>query len=192
MDYTAQPMGRKMMREMNQNMLLNLIRAHAPISRTQLKKISGLSLATIVGMTTALIEQQLVVEVGVARSTGGRKAGLLEIYPEGGYVIGVDLREYQIVGAVLNLHGSIIYQEMRPVFLRDNAGQAVDLIVKAVEAFIVHSQVPRNKVLGLGCGVSGIVNTQEGISVESWILNWHCVELGRASQGAFGDACFCG
>ena len=63
MDYTAQPMGRKMMREMNQNMLLNLIRAHAPISRTQLKKISGLSLATIMGMTAALIEQQLVVEV---------------------------------------------------------------------------------------------------------------------------------
>src|SRR5438876_6571709 len=104
MDYnTVQPMGRKMMREMNQNMLLNLIRKHAPISRTQLKKISGLSLATIVGITTMLIEQQLVVEVGVARSTGGRKAGLLEIYPEGGYVIGIDLREYQIVGVVLNL-----------------------------------------------------------------------------------------
>jgi N-acetylglucosamine repressor len=190
MDYTAQPMGRKMMREMNQNMLLNLIRAHAPISRTQLKKISGLSLATIVGMTTALIEQQLVVEVGVARSTGGRKAGLLEIYPEGGYVIGVDLREYQIVGAVLNLHGSIIYQEVRPVFLRDNAASAVDLIVEAVEAFIVHSQVPRNKVLGLGCGVSGVVNAQEGISVESWILNWHCVELGNPLRERLGIPVF--
>ncbi len=191
MDYnTVQPMDRKMMREMNQNMLLNLIRTHAPISRTQLKKISGLSLATIVGITTVLIEQQLVVEVGVARSTGGRKAGLLEIYPEGGYVIGLDLREYQIVGVVLNLHGDIIYEEMWPVVLRSNAERAVDIIAESIEAFIRRSQVPRNKVLGLGCGVSGIVNAQKGISVESWILNWHCVELGEPLREHLGTPIF--
>jgi N-acetylglucosamine repressor len=190
MDYTAQPMGRKMMREMNQNMLLNLIRAHAPISRTQLKKISGLSLATIVGMTTVLIEQQLVVEVGVARSTGGRKAGLLEIYPRGGYVIGIDLRDYQIVGAVLDLHGRIIYEEVRQVVLRDNAASAVDLIVESVEALITHSHVPRDKMLGLGCGVSGVVNAREGISLESWILNWHCVELRNPLRERLGMPVF--
>jgi N-acetylglucosamine repressor len=190
MDYTAQPMGRKMMREMNQNMLLNLIRAHAPVSRTQLKKISGLSLATIVGITTTLMEQQLVVEVGVARSTGGRKAGLLELDPGGGYVIGVDIREYQLIGVVLNLNGSIIYEETRSVMLRDNAGQAVDLIAEGVEAFISHSRVPRDKVLGLGCGVSGVVDPQEGISVESWILNWHCVELGEPLRERLGMPVF--
>jgi N-acetylglucosamine repressor len=191
MDYnTIQPMDRKMMREMNQNMLLNLIRTHAPISRTQLKKISGLSLATIVGITTVLIDQQLVVEVGVARSTGGRKAGLLEIYPEGGYVIGIDLREYQIVGVVLNLNGNIIYEEAWPVVLRNNAELAVTIITESVEAFMLRSQVPRNKVLGLGCGVSGIVNAQKGISVESWILNWHCVELGKPLREHLGIPIF--
>jgi N-acetylglucosamine repressor len=191
MDYnTIQPMDRKMMREMNQNMLLNLIRTHAPISRTQLKKISGLSLATIVGITTVLIERQLVVEVGVARSTGGRKAGLLEIYPEGGYVIGIDLREHQIVGVVLNLNGNIIYEEAWPVVLRNNAELAVTIITESVEAFMLRSQVPRNKVLGLGCGVSGIVNTQKGISVESWILNWHCVELGEPLREHLGIPIF--
>jgi N-acetylglucosamine repressor len=191
MDYnTVQPMDRKMMREMNQNMLLNLIRKHAPISRTQLKKISGLSLATIVGITTVLIEQQLVVEVGVARSTGGRKAGLLEIYPQGGYVIGIDLREYQIVGVVLNLHGTIIYEETWPVVLRDNAQQAVAVIAEEIEAFILRSQVPRAKVLGLGCGVSGIVNARRGISVESWILNWHGVELGAPLREHLGIPIF--
>jgi N-acetylglucosamine repressor len=191
MDYnTVQPMDRKMMREMNQNMLLNLIRRHAPISRTQLKKISGLSLATIVGITTVLIEQQLVVEVGVARSTGGRKAGLLEIYPEGGYVIGIDLREYQIVGVVLNLHGTIIYEETWPVALRDNAQQAIDIIAGGIEAFMLRSRVPRAKVIGLGCGVSGIVNARRGISIESWILNWHGVELGVPLRDHLGIPIF--
>src|SRR5579859_2477880 len=100
MQQSLQPMDRNMMRGMNQNMLLNLIRSYGPVSRTQLKKLSGLSLGTIVGLTASLIQQQLVTEVGTAESTGGRKAELLEIYPEGGYVLGIDLREHEIIGAV--------------------------------------------------------------------------------------------
>src|SRR5438046_2222703 len=120
MSLHLQPMDRRMMREMNQKMLLNLIREHAPVSRTQLKKLSGLSLGTIVGITTALIEQQLVIETGMAESTGGRKAGLLEIYPEGGYVLGIDVREHEIMGALLNFHGNIVYAASWPVELRNN------------------------------------------------------------------------
>lgn len=178
MRQTAQPMDRKMMRELNQNMLLNLIRLHAPVSRTQLKKLSGLSLGTIVGITTALIEQELVIETGVAESTGGRKAGLLEVYPEGGYVIGIDLREHEILGVVLNLHGNVVYSSSWPATLRDNAAHAVDVIATGVEDFLARSKMPRSKMLGLGCGVSGPVNAQAGISVDSWILNWHHVEIG--------------
>jgi N-acetylglucosamine repressor len=183
MRQTAQPMDRKMMRELNQNMLLNLIRLHAPVSRTQLKKLSGLSLGTIVGITAALIEQELVVETGVAESTGGRKAGLLEVYPEGGYVVGIDLREHEILGAVLNLHGNVVYSSSWPAVLRDNAAHAVDVIATGVEDFLARSQMPRSKMLGLGCGVSGPVNAQAGISVDSWILNWHHVEIATPLSG---------
>lgn len=175
----VQPIDRNMMREINQNMLLNLIRTHAPVSRTQLKKLSGLSLGTIVGITSALIERELVVESGTAESTGGRKAGLLEIYPDGGYVLGIDLREHEMTGALLNLHGNVIHSETWPAALRNNAEHAVDIITEGVEAFIVRTQVPRSKILGLGCGVSGPVNAQTGVNVDSWILNWHKVELSK-------------
>ncbi len=177
MQNDVQPMDRRMMREMNQNMLLNLVRAHAPISRVQLKHLSGLSAGTIFGITTELIEQGLLTEIGVAESTGGRKAGLLEIYPDGGYVLGIDLREYHITGAVLNLHGNIVYEETWPARLRNNADGAIDIIARGVETFIAHSGIPREKLLGLGCGVSGPVNAQTGTNIDSWILNWHNVEL---------------
>ena len=177
MNLRVQPMDRKMMREMNQNMLLNLIRAHAPVSRTQLKQLSGLSLGTIVGITATLMEQQLVVETGMAESTGGRKAGLLEISPEGGYMLGIDLREHEIMSALLNLHGNVVCAESWPVPLRNNAAGAVDMIATGVEVFIGRTQVPRDKIIGLGCGISGSVDAQTGISIDSWMLNWHHVEL---------------
>ncbi|WP_165423807.1 ROK family protein [Ktedonosporobacter rubrisoli] len=183
-------MDRKMMREINQNTLLNLIRTHAPVARTQLKKLSGLSMGTIVGITTVLIEQQLVVETGVAESTGGRKAGLLEIHPEGGYVIGIDLWENKITAALLNLHGNIIYKEIWSAPLRDNASHAVESIASGVEAFISHLPIPREKILGLGCGLSGSVNPHTGVSVDNWQLNWHNLELSFPLMGSLNMPVF--
>ena len=66
----AKPVDRKLMREMNQNTLLNLIREHAPVSRAQLMELSGLSFGTVVGIISILLESQLVIETGVAESTG--------------------------------------------------------------------------------------------------------------------------
>ena len=173
----AVPMDRNLMREINQNNLINLIRLNAPVSRKKLKECSGLSWGTIVGITNILLEQQLIVETGVAESTGGRKPGLLELAPDGGYAIGISLKEYEIAGVILNLNGITVYDEVWHVPLRGNASQAVELIASSVEAFIERSQIPRCKIVGLGCGISGPVNTQAGISVDSWILNWHNVSL---------------
>jgi predicted NBD/HSP70 family sugar kinase len=183
-------MDRRLMREINQNTLLNLIRAHAPVSRAELKRLSGLSLGTIVGITTALMEQQLVVETGVAESTGGRKAGLLEIAPEGGYVIGIDLREQIVTGVVLNLHGTAVYQESWITTLRNRAAQAVDMIGDGVGDFIERAGLPGSKIIGLGCGISGSVNVQTGMSVDSWILGWHNVDLGEPLSERLGMPVF--
>ncbi len=177
MPHRAQPVDRKLMREMNQKTLLNLIRVHAPVSRVYLKELSGLSMATILGITSHLIDEQLVVESGVAASTGGRRAGLLEIFPTGRYAIGINLDEYAISGVLLNLNGDVIYADKWFAQLRNNSEQVVDIIVADVEAFIVRSGIPREKILGLGCSTSGNVDKQAGISVDSWTLNWHDVEL---------------
>lgn len=67
----AVPADRNLIRAINQNSLLNLIRLHAPISRPQLAELSGLSLATVIGLTGELIERNFVLESGPAESTGG-------------------------------------------------------------------------------------------------------------------------
>jgi predicted NBD/HSP70 family sugar kinase len=45
-------------------------------------------------------------------------------------------------------------------------------------------------MLGLGCGVSGPVNAQAGISVDSWILNWHHVEISNPLSERLGMSVF--
>ncbi|MFL5652731.1 MAG: winged helix-turn-helix domain-containing protein, partial [Ktedonobacteraceae bacterium] len=83
------PADRNLIRAINQNSLLNLIRLNAPISRPQLAELSGLSLATVNGLTGELIERNFVLESGPAESTGGRKATLLDLHSEGGFALGL-------------------------------------------------------------------------------------------------------
>ncbi|GHO60079.1 ROK family protein [Ktedonobacter robiniae] len=166
---TVAPVDRKVMREVNQNTLLNLVRMHAPISRTQLVTLSGLSVGTVVGITTELMGQQLVIERGVAASSLGRKAGLLQIDPHGRYVLGVALMEAdEIVVVLLNLLGEIIYSCSKHV-----SELALSAIMQAVEETLSKNGIEREKVLGLGCGLPGFVDMQTGYSIKNGIHNWH-------------------
>lgn len=172
------PMDRRIMREINQSTVLNLVRAHAPISRPQLTKLSGLSQGTITSIISIFMKNEWIIETGVAESTGGRKAGLLELNPHGGYTIGIHLEEHVITGAIMNLHGDIVYGDSWKAALRNNGNEAVAIIAEGLEEFLCASGVPRKKVIGLGCGVSGVINAREGVSIDSWILNWHNICLG--------------
>jgi N-acetylglucosamine repressor len=168
------PIDRSLMRGMNQSTLLNLIRLNAPISRTQLVALSGLSTGTVVNITSELLKHQFVIEQGVADSSIGRKAGLLELHPEGNYVLGLSLVEDdEIVVVLLNLLGEIVSSACWHVPLRDHAESAVQIIAEKVEVFLRDCALSRKKILGLGCGLPGNVNVQTGKSIDNWIHNWH-------------------
>lgn len=176
--HKATPVDRKVMRELNQNSLLNLIRIHAPVSRTQLVALSGLSAGTVVGITTALIEQGFVIEQGVAASSLGRKAGLLQLNPEGKYVLGVGLMEEdEIVIVLLNLLGEIVYSNCTHINLRENSEAALLQIAHTIESLLQSNGIERQKILGLGCGVPGYVDTTTGYCITNGLHNWHHVAI---------------
>jgi len=55
---------------------------------------------------------------------------------------------------------------------------------------LAQSGVDKDLVIGLGCALSGYIDTKGGICVDSWNLDWHNVELANvepASEAARGD-----
>src|SRR6266487_7120094 len=128
-----QSADRFLMRNMNQSILFNLIRAHAPISRPQLATLSGLSQVTVIKITNNLIDRQLILEKEYAESTGGRRAGLLEINPEGGFVVGLMTQPTSLTAVILNLNSDLVYSQQWDITFRDNSPQAIDLVAQCVE-----------------------------------------------------------
>jgi predicted NBD/HSP70 family sugar kinase len=173
------PIDRKQMQDMNQNTLLNLIRQHAPISRPQLVSLSGLSPATVVSLTNKLIERGFVQESGVAESTGGRKAALLEICPEAGIAVGLAVRGFETTGVLVNLHGDILFAEHKEMTLRHEQARGIELLADFVIELLTHANCSTAQVIGVGCALSGYIDAQGGHCVDSWNLDWHHVEISR-------------
>jgi N-acetylglucosamine repressor len=170
---------RFLIRSINQSILLNLVRGHAPISRPQLAMLSGLSQATVIKITNNLIDRHMILEEEYAESTGGRRAGLLEINPEGAFAVGVMAQPSSLTAVILNLNSEPVYSQQWDVALRDNSRQAIDLVAQRLEEFFSRSGVPREKIIGVGLGLGGLIDAERGRCIDSWILNWQNVEISR-------------
>jgi N-acetylglucosamine repressor len=170
---------RFLIRSINQSILLNLVRGHAPISRPQLAMLSGLSQATVIKITNNLIDRHLILEEEYAESTGGRRAGLLEINPEGGFAVGLMAQPSSLTAVILNLNSEPVYSQQWDIALRDHSQQAIDLLAQCLEELFSKSGVPREKIIGVGLGMGGLIDAEHGRCLDSWILNWQNVEVSR-------------
>ncbi len=177
---------RLLIRGINQSILLNLIRAHSPISRPQLAVLSGLSQVTVIKITSNLLDRHLIQEKEYAESTGGRRAGLLEINPEGGFAIGLIPHRDSLTAVLLNLNSDLIHSMEWSIMLRDNYPQANDLIAQCVEELIHKSGISREKIIGVGVGMGGLIDAERGYCIDSNIMNWQNVEISRPLEDRLG------
>lgn len=190
MQQHVQPADRVLIRGINQSTLLNLIRTEAPVSRPQLATLSGLSLVTVIKITANLLERNLILEKDFAESTGGRRAGLLEINPDGGFVAGLIPQPESLTAVILNLNSELIYTRQWKVSLYGNYPQAIELIVQCWEEAFHESQIAKEKIIGIGFGMSGLIDAERGFCIDAWLLGWKNVEISRPLEERIGIPVF--
>lgn len=181
---------RFLIRGINQSALLNLIRTEGPISRPQLAASSGLSLVTVIKITAGLLERHLILEKDYTESTGGRRAGLLEINPAGGFVVGLIPQPTSLTAAILDLSSELIASRQWELPLQGNHEQAMELIGQCCEELFRESQVAREKILGVGFGMSGLIDAERGFCLDASMLGWKDVEISRPLEKRLGIPVF--
>lgn len=62
-----------------------------PLNRVALAQLTGLSSGSVTNVTSALLGEGLISEVGLEESDGGRPRVLLQVNPDFGGVIGVEV-----------------------------------------------------------------------------------------------------
>jgi predicted NBD/HSP70 family sugar kinase/biotin operon repressor len=177
------------LRRDNRSALLSSLFFEQPRSRQELSQATGLSSASVSNVVRGLIAEGIVVEAGSIESDGGRPRALLQVNPDYGYVIGVDVGETRVRVELFDLtlteHAKVDY----PLDPRQHGvGLIVEAILTGLEAVLTGSGVSPAAVLGIGVGVPGIVgnvgnagnvgNGADGL-VHGQTYGWESVPLGR-------------
>jgi len=182
---TNYPGNRKLIRAINRSNVLNSIKKHDSIARTDIARELALSPATISAITAELIEDNLVFEKEAGDSKGGRRPILLAINPKGGYVIGFKLTEDNVTGVLTDLKSTVIANITNSL-----KGHSTETVIRAfedgVEELLNNGKVKKSKLLGVGIGLAGIVDSQNGILRHSPILGWSNVPLGDLLKKSLG------
>jgi len=180
------PGNRDLIKAMNRNLLLNILRREGRLSRTQLTEISGLSTGAVSQITTELIGEKWVFESGEGEYTGGRRQTFLRLNADAGYALGLKLMETRVVCAVTSFEARVLYYNEFPLTDDRTADSVVAAIAAISEAAIAASGVARHAFFGVGVGLAGVINPHEGVVHYSPFFGWRDLPLAGLLQARLG------
>jgi N-acetylglucosamine repressor len=154
----------QLMKKINKTLVLDIIRQHAPISRAKIAKMTKLTPPTVTNLVRDLLNMGMIKEAGRTDSTGGRKAINLQINAQACYIIGVNIGVSRCSVVIADLQAKITTREQENLTTLPGSS-IMDTAIRTIERAIVSSNVPQDKLIGMGVGMHGLVNSDSGIAV---------------------------
>lgn len=168
------------LRRDNRSVLLSALYFGQPCSRHDLSQATGLSAASVSNVVRELIDEGIAAEAGSVDSDGGRPRVLLQVNPDYGYVIGVDVGETRVQVGLFDLTMTERAKADYPLDPREHGpGVIVEAILSGLGAVMTAAGVMPSAVLGVGVGVPGIVEHGTEVLVHGQPFGWKSVPLER-------------
>ncbi|MDD5439193.1 MAG: ROK family protein [Candidatus Omnitrophica bacterium] len=147
--------------------ILNTIRRATEISRADISRLTGLNIVTVSNYINIYVRRGLVQEGGLDVSTGGRRPELVRLNPDYGYTVGIDLgaphilEDTAIIGTVMNVSSRQIITE-RVKKEKESVDRFTEKIINLIASLIKNSGISRDKFLGIGMGIWGVLDRYKG------------------------------
>ncbi len=175
-----QSASNKMPREINRNLVFNLIRIHQPLSRADLARLSGLQRSTISLIVEALIRERWISEGSTVRLPRGRSPTALHLNHQRA-VVALDIQPSQITIAAIDLGGTIIAQNK--VILPEDPGKVIGTIIREVKKILASNS---RSFDGIGISVPGRPEPSPEHPVFTPRIKWPVLTLQTRLQRATG------
>jgi predicted NBD/HSP70 family sugar kinase len=180
------------LRRVNRSAVLWPLFLEGPLTRVVLARLTGLSSGTITNVTGALLEEGLIVEVGLEESDGGRPRVLLQVNPEFGATVGVEVGEtgIRVEGFDLRMRvAGAADVSLHP--MQHDASVTIKEIARAIEKLQAQFSAEGRRLLGVGIAVPGIVDHRDGDGrVHAPNIGWRDVPLEKLVQERVGVPVF--
>ncbi len=168
--------------------ILKIIRTTPNASRIVVKRQTGLSMESILGLVDELLEEGLIRSRGVLEDGRvGRKATLLEINPDGCYFIGVRFSAGGIAGVCTNFEREVLYEYQREFVARPDVQTILEEIFACVSGLMERLGPRCERLRGIGVGAPGIIDLEHGVITRYvHIPGWKAIPLRGILTKRFG------
>jgi predicted NBD/HSP70 family sugar kinase len=164
-------------RDINRDVVLELIRTKQPISRADLSRLSGLQPSTISSIVEQLLNEKWIAEGAAARRPRGRRPTLLSLNSDM-VIIVADVRPQQAVIAVVDLNGRFLSREALPLVSDPERG--VGNIIAAMER--MQAMYPEKSFEGVGISLPGRVDPVSQRLILAPNLPWSLYDMKKAIE----------
>ena len=166
------------MNKMNKVQVMSIIHDKTIISRAEIVKLTGLTPPTVSRIVEQLIHQDgLVKYKGVAESNGGRPPVMVTFNGNENYIIEIDLGATLIRGVLSDLNNDIQMEIQVPTSLEKGYESIMDQIANVIERLLNKRGLNKDKVLGVGIGIAGLVDVKKGVVDFSPDFGWESVNI---------------
>jgi len=170
-------------RDVNRQILLNLLRAHQPVSRADLARLMNTTRGVVGALVNELIADGLVFDGPTRAASRGRKPTLLYVRTRDRLVVAADVRVSAIDIALCDFAGEQIAHESLPPIL------SPDEFIREFPKY-VNALLKKHKALelceGIGIVVPGMADRQAGRVISAPLLGWRDLEIGPPLAKATG------
>ena len=185
MDLLGKP---KLVRKINRQLVLKYIRQRQVLTKTDLYELTGLSRVTINEIVNLLLEKGLVTKSGYGNSSkeGGKKPILIKFNADAYYTIGVLIGEHKTRCGITDLNGNIIYEKCMDTELQKGPEDVIKRLIRLLKEVIDSKIYDKNKLLGIGLGLPGIIDFDNGIvKIFTRFHEWKDIPLREIVQSEF-------
>jgi len=166
-----------LVRRLNTAIILDCLRLNAPLSRADISSRTGLNRSTVSSIVNELVKGGLVRETEFQKDKLGRPGLSLELAPNGACAIGVQMGVDFISVMLANFVAEPIWSKRIALDSTIDQASFVKSLGDLIQQALTQARRRKSKPLGIGVGVPGLVNLQEGKIALAPNLGWHDVPL---------------
>ena len=137
---------------------------YGAMANTDLGKYIKLSTPKIISLLNELKNEGLIEELGQGNSSGGRRPNLYGNKENAFYIVGISINMYKTSVSIFNAKNQKITDDQILPLTISHETSIIDPIVGFTENIILENQIPREKILGIGIEMPGLVDSETGIN----------------------------
>lgn len=168
------------MKDSNIRQIIRTVLQQGPVSRSELCRLTGLTPPAVSGLTKILLEDGILTELGPVngkREGAGRPPSLLKVAGKSHAAIGVEIGVSRLRMGTVNLLGKLLDTEVVEI----SSKTTVDDVIHRSVAFYRRQEAKLaaqgTRIVGIGVAVTGLVDTDSGISRFAPNLGWRNVNV---------------